>query len=775
MIESFNKDWFLISESGEKTPIDVPLDLMLFEKRDKDSLNGDEGSYFFGGKYHYQKSFTVKESELNDYFALHFHGVYKKATVIINGEIKAIHENGFSDFYIEFKPSIINTIDLIADNTLIPNCRWYTGSGIYRDVELIHKKRNEIKNVFVKTLDYKKRKIEILVDTDENYFYQIYEGNNLIYESSEKVIELKELKLWDINNPVLYQLKVKTCNDEEIVKFGVRQVELIPHIGLLLNGERIILKGACLHSDNEFLGAASFKDIEYKKVKILKENGFNAIRCAHNPASTLFLNVCDELGMLVIDEAFDGRFIPKNYHDISRKFNVIYEDTIKMMVKKDLNHPSVIMYSFGNELSEIATEKGLNLLKKMNHIVKTIDTTRLTTCGVNLLIAVYYKFGIGVYKDKKKYEEKPLADRKSGYKEKKNGSSFFNAMVQHLGSLMFLMSKSRLAGKVAKNVSEIVDIIGLNYGTPRYKIDSKKYPSRLMYGSETMIKDIKINYESSSKYPNVIGDFIWSGIDYLGEASSNDYRYYSYHGLPLLSGAGCIDFSYKKTAEMEYIQTIWEKKIRPTILLSPVDHYFETPKKSAWRFTNSIASYNFQGYENKPCEVEIYSAAYKVELLINDKSIGIKKFNNCIAKFKTKYQSGLIKAIAFDRENNIIDASTMISGKKIIFNVELSKKALSISNGDITIIEMEFIDENGYIYPTIETPISVETSSNLKLIGLGSAITATNESYKSNTFKTYRGRLVGLVKAIDFSSKIGEIIINNQISGEKIITVEVKQ
>ena len=117
----------------------------------------------------------------------------------------------------------------------------------------------------------------------------------------------------------------------------------------------------------------------------------------------------------------------------------------------------------------------------------------------------------------------------------------------------------------------------------------------------------------------------------------------------------------------------------------------------------------------------------------------------------------------------------MISGKKIIFNVELSKKTLSISNGDITIIEMEFIDENGYIYPTIETPISVETSSNLKLIGLGSAITATNESYKSNTFKTYRGRLVGLVKAIDFSSKIGEIIINNQISGEKIITVEVKQ
>lgn len=775
MIESFNKDWFLISESGEKTPVDVPLDLMLFEKRDKNSPNSDEGSYFLGGKYHFQKSFIVKESELNDYFALHFHGVYKKATVIINGETKVVHENGFSDFYVEFKPNKNNIIDLIADNTLIPNCRYYTGSGIYRDVELIHKKRNEIKNVFVKTLDYSKRKIEILVDTEENYFYQIYEGNNLIYEGNEKVLELKDLKLWDINNPNLYQLKVKTSNDEEVIKFGVKQVELIPHIGLLLNGERIILKGACLHSDNEFLGAASYRDIEYKKVKTLKENGFNAIRCAHNPASNIFLDVCDELGMLVIDEAFDGWFIPKNYHDISRKFNDIYEDTIKMMVKKDLNHPSVIMYSFGNELSEIATDKGLNILKKMNEIVKSVDKTRFTTCGVNLLIAVYYMFGIGVYKDKKKYEEKPLTELKNGYKEKKNGSSFFNAMMQHLGSLMFLMSKSKVAGKVAKNVSEIVDIIGLNYGTPRYKIDSKKYPMRLMYGSETMIKDIKINYESSFKYPNVIGDFIWSGIDYLGEASSNDYRYYSYQGLPLLAGAGCIDFSYKKTAEMEYIQTIWENRVKPTILLSPVDHYFETPFKSAWRFTNSIASYNFQGYENKPCEVEIYSSAYKVQLLINNKSIGIKKLKNCIAKFKTKYQSGSIKAIAFDKKNNILETSEMMSGKKVIFNVKLSKKSLSVTNGDITIIEMEFIDENGFIYPTIETPISVETSVNLKLIGLGSAITTTNESYISNTFKTYRGRLVGLVKAIDSSQNFGEIIINNQISGRKVIKMEVKQ
>ena len=774
MVENFNDNWFLISESGKKRPIDVPKDLMLSEKRYKNSPNRDEGSYFSGGIYHYQKIFDVDVSASNDYYALHFHGVYKKAIVIINGKTKRVHKNGFSDFYVEFEPLKHNVIDVIADNSLIPNCRWYTGSGIYRDVELIHKKKNEIHKIFVKTIDYKEKIIEVLVDTKEKYTYEIFDGNGLLYKGSEKEIKLPDASLWSLDNPKLYRIIVKTEFDEVETRFGIRKIEGVSQKGLFLNGERIILKGACIHSDNEFLGAASFKDIEYKKVMTLKNNGFNAIRASHNPTSKLFLDVCDEVGMLVIDEAFDGWFIPKNYHDNARIFDETYEETITQMVKKDLNHPSVIMYSFGNELSEIATEKGLKILKNMHDLVKQLDDTRYTTCGINLLVAIYYKFGIGVYKDKGNYEEKPLEDLKKGHKEKKNGSSFFNAMMQKLGWLLFLIAKSKMADKIATSVANIVDIIGLNYGTTRYEIDSKKYPNRLMYGSETMIKHINLNYESSFKYPNVIGDFIWSGIDYLGEATSNDYRYYSYKGLPLLAGAGSIDFSYKNNAEMGYIDTVWKKSVKPKIYLSQVNHYNEVPYKSAWRFTNSVPSYNFEGFEGKRCEVEIYSSAYKIKLLINGKEIGTKKIKDFKVKFKTKYKKGVIEAIALDKNDKELDRSKLGTGKKKILDIKLSKDVLSVSNKDILILEMEFVDENGAIYPTIEIPVKIKTSDNLKLIGLGSAITVTNESYLSDTFTTYQGRLVAFIKALNDKKNIGRVEIQNKICETKIVKVEVK-
>ena len=773
MVLNFNENRFLVDENGNKREVEVPFDLMLGEKRYENSPNSSEGSYFKGGIYHYQKFFDVNVSACNDYFALHFWGAYRKATVLINDDKLKINKNGFNDFYVEFKAKEHNKIDVIVDNSLIPNCRWYTGSGIYRDVELIHKKKNEIKRVFVKTLDYKTRKLAINVDSNAPYVYEIYDETNLIYKGSEKIISLDNLKLWDLNSPKLYSLIVKSENDEERVKFGVRKVELIPSKGLFLNGERVILKGACIHSDNGFLGAASFKDIERKKVEMLKENGFNAIRCSHNPCSHLFLDISDELGMLVIDEAFDGWFIPKNYHDNARIFDEVYEDTIKNMVYKDLNHPSVIMYSFGNELTEVATKKGLKTLKTMQNLVKNLDDTRFTTCGVNLLIAVYYKLGIGVYKDTKTYEEKPLPDRKKGYKEKKNGSSFFNAMMQKLGGLMFFMAKSKMAGKVANDVSKIIDVVGLNYGTPRYKIDSKKHPERFMIGSETMVKHIKVNYLSSFKYPNVLGDFIWSGIDYLGEAGSNDYRYYSYKGLPLLAGAGVIDFSFKKNAEMDYVSTIWNEEITPKIFVSPLNHYNETPFKSAWRFTDKISSYNFKGYENKKCEIDVFSSAYKVKLLINDKVIGIKKLKDSKATFKTKYKEGEVKAIAIDKNNKVLSTSKLITGQKLYLNVRTSKDKLSVKNKDIAILEIEFVDENCVIYPNIETDIQISTSNNLKLMALGSAITVTDESYLNDHFKTYRGRVVAYVKAINDKENVGTIRIHNDLVEDKEIKVEV--
>ena len=214
MVQNFNENRFLVDENGKKREVEVPFDLMLGEKRYENSPNSSEGSYFKGGIYHYQKFFDVNVSACNDYFALHFWGAYRKATVLINDDKLKINKNGFNDFYVEFKAKEHNKIDVIVDNSLIPNCRWYTGSGIYRDVELIHKKKNEIKRVFVKTLDYKTRKLAINVDSNAPYVYEIYDETNLIYKGSEKIISLDNLKLWNLNSPKLYSLIVKSENDE---------------------------------------------------------------------------------------------------------------------------------------------------------------------------------------------------------------------------------------------------------------------------------------------------------------------------------------------------------------------------------------------------------------------------------------------------------------------------------------------------------------------------------------------------------------------------------
>ena len=770
-----NKGRTYFDKLNKERKIDFPYDMMLEEKRSLSNPGGKDCAYFDGGIYHFQKFFNFDVSAYK-YFAFHFNQIYKKAIIKLNGEVIKENLNGFNDFYVEFKPKNgENLVEIIAYNNLLPNCRWYTGSGVLRDIELIYKKENEIKNVRVYTKNYLNR--EILIDADikesVSYTFEIFDDkNNLVYKGEEKEITLKDAKLWSIDEPNLYKLVVKTPNDEETIRFGIRNVSLDVNKGLLLNGERVILKGCCVHGDNGILGAVSYKDYEYLKVFRLKKEGFNAIRCAHNPCSTHFLEVCDELGMLVMDEAFDGWYIPKNYHDISRIFIKVYEETLKNMVKKDFNHPSVIMYSLGNEISEIVSQKGLNLLKEMNDILKKEDPTRFTTIGVNLLIAVYAKMGINVYKDDEKYVEEPLKQSKK-IKQKKSGSATFNALMDKLGWLMFKMSKSKKASNIAEKVSKYIDILGLNYGTPRYELDSKTYPNRFMLGSETLIKHVGVNYYSSVNIKTVIGDFLWAGIDYLGEALSNAYFYYSNKGLPILAGGSTLDFTLKGNSQLDYVKTVWENSKKPRINVSPLNHYNETPYKSAWRFTNTISTYNFKGFDGKKCLVEVFSSASKIKLLLNGVCVGTKKVKNYTARFKTKYYSGEIEAIALDENDKIIDSSKLTSGNEINLNVTLSKCKIRNNGEDLSFIEIEFVDENKQIYSTIEEEISIEISENLTLAGIGSAIAATNESYLSNKFKSYQGRAVAIVKSN--SDLVGKawIKIKNNLTKERIIEMEV--
>lgn len=771
----FNKNWIIEDDFGNKKTIDLPYDAMIYESRDKLNVSGKDNAYFPGKKYTFTKTFNI--DSLDYYYEILFEACYQKATVYLND--KKIHyiANGYTEFIVCLNDHLVigeNKLVVVADNRLTPNCRWYTGAGLYREVHFIKKKVNDIKNVKVETIDYQKGLINVDVDSINNPLIKIYYNEELVYQGDKGLININNPKLWNEDTPNLYKIEAITSEDKYIDYFGIRSISITHNNGLLVNGKKVLLKGACLHSDNGLLGMCSYYDAEYNKVKALKEAGFNAIRCAHNPCSRHFLNVCDKLGMYVIDELYDCWYTPKTYYDQARFFSKEnYTKDIQSMVNKDYNHPCVIMYSIGNEISELTYKKGLETCNDLNRTIKMFDKTRFVTCGVNLLICVYGKLGFGVYKDNNGYEEVPLTVKKVK-KQKNSGSTFFNMLTQRLGKIMFLMSRGKIAEKIALESFNNLDILGLNYGSSRYEKDAIKYKDRIMFGSETLAADLAYNWSMVEKYNCIIGDFVWVGVDYLGEAGFGDWTYYSYKGLPITSGSGVLDLTLNETAEVKYMQVIYNKIKKPVIALRPLNHAKEVPYKSAWRFTDAIVSYNFNDYDNTKAEIEVYAYAKYVKLLINNKEVGFKKLKHYRTIFKTKYHAGEIKAISYDENKKELGSTILYSGdNKAKLAVKVSKNELLTNKNDLSYIDIYFVDSNNNLLPCVEQPVDVSLEGPIKLLSFGSALCTTDESYFDNTHTSYRGHLLLIVKATE---NIGEAKItissNNVLNKEVNLTIK---
>ncbi|NLZ47086.1 MAG: glycoside hydrolase family 2 protein [Clostridiales bacterium] len=769
----FMKDWILTKDDNSSLLIDLPYDAMIKEQRYQKCVNGKESAFFPGKKYTYTKKFNINRDN-NKYFAILFEGVYRNATVKLNSKKVAFTKYGFTEFLVDISRDVFdgeNILEVEVDNSLTPNARFYVGSGIYRPVTLIIKKEKQIDMIKITTTDYKKGKINIYVETKEIVNVAIFDkNNNIVYEGKAGEIVIPNHELWSEFSPYLYKAVITTSKDKEEVTFGIRAVEFISGQGLFVNGVKTILKGVCLHADNGILGANSYKEVEYNKVRKLKEAGFNAIRSAHNPCSRYILEACDYYGVYLIDELYDGWYIPKNYHDHARNFSrEQYTEDLMSMINKDLNHPSVIAYSLGNELTEVAYPRGLDILQEMTALCHALDDTRVVTCGINLLICVYAQLGLGIYKDKGEYKPFPLKDTKAR-KEKKSGSSFFNYWIQKLGKILFFISKGKRAEKIAREVASRLDVIGLNYGSSRYDIDTKKYPKRLMIGSETFIQDMPYNYKRLHTLPNLIGDFLWVGFDYLGEAGFGDWTYYSYGGLPVTYGSGLFDILGNRTAQLDYAQVAMGIIKKPVIVLRPVNHYKETPRVSAWKLTNAIRSYNFHGYENKRMIVEVYTTAPYIELFQNEKSLGVRRVKNNIAFFKGKYQLGKLKAIALDKDKNMINSNELSSGdNNPHIHVELTKDTITTAASDVIFGNIEIHNDNNELLPCYEEEIQIVTSKYLELIALGSGLSNNKEDYNSNKHHTYRGQLGFAVKA---KQKCDDSYI--KISGKNLDEKEIK-
>lgn len=740
----FCKGWTFHKIGYAAIPVDLPHDAMLLEEREGSCQNGVNTGYFPGGKYQYEKQFVLTDADIKKNISIHFEGVYQNCTISLNGRDVGRHRYGYSAFDVDLTEAALageNRLIVSVDNSLEPNCRWYSGSGIFRPVQLLIREDPWIRDVEVKTLSIEPARINVQVTCSQKSQVRvaIYDGDRLVAEDQPGVIEVPDAKLWTAETPYLYECRVQTPTDEKRIEIGIRSLVWSAKQGLLVNGQRVLLRGGCIHHDHGVLGACEYYDAEERRIRILKENGFNAVRIAHNPASQITLSICDRLGMYVMDETFDGWYIPKTYHDYARWFAKDWKADVEAMVVSAKNHPSVIMYSIGNEVSETADMKGVEVGAMLTDYVHGLDDSRPVTAGINVLLNVYTHMGMGVYKEKGDYEAIPLEEKK-GYKEKKTGSAFFNAMAQKLGALMFFMSNGKKGDKACRDIAEKLDILGLNYASSRYDADVIRYPDRMMVGSETMVADLAYNWARVKKYPQLIGDFVWSAWDYLGEACLGDWTYHSYEGLPLLAGQGMIDITGKPLAAMYYMQIVWGLRKEPFVCVRPLNHAKESPSAGAWQFTNAIDSWTWHGYEGSKAVVEVFADADYVQLECNGSLIGKKKVKNMRCKFSLKYQPGSIKARAMDAGGREIASTTLCSGK-----AQPRLTVIPEPMQELTYLPITFTDEDGILLPYIEQKVTVETDGP-ELLGMGSALCKTNESYLSSAFTSYRGRLLAVVR-----------------------------
>ncbi len=776
MILDFCNDWTFQKENEKPVKVNLPHDAMLYEVREGSSRNGVNSGYFPGGKYIYEKTFDLDSSLIGKSIELHFEGVYHNSSIFVNSKLAGNHRYGYTAFDVDISDLVRageNHICVKVDNSLEPNCRWYSGSGIYRPVQLVIREPNHIIDVHIDTVQIRPAQISISVHTAEvcPVSVYIYDGDKRVVSGTPGVLTVPDAKLWSDENPFLYKAVIKTDTDQREFMFGVRLLRWDAQNGMTVNGQRVLLRGGCIHHDHGVLGACEYYDAEYRRISILKNNGFNALRIAHNPASQITLDICDKLGMYVLNETFDGWYIPKTYHDYARWFDEDWKKDITAMVESSRNHPCVIMYSHGNEVSETATERGIKTCKELTDFIHELDNTRPVTAGINVLLNVYTQMGMGVYKETKKYRPEPLP-AKNTYKEKKTGSAFFNAMAEKLGPLMFFMSKGGKGDRACLGAANGLDVLGLNYASSRYDEDVKKYPDRLMVGSETMVADLPYNWERVKKYPQLLGDFVWSAWDYIGEACIGDWTYHSYKGLPLLAGQGMIDITGKPLASMYFMQIVWGLRKKPFIGVRPVNHAKEEPSKGAWQFTNAIDSWSWQGHEGKKATVEVYADAVAVRLSLNGKTVATKLVKKYKTQFKLPYEPGTLLAEALDANGKIISKYSLSSANaEIVLHVSAEKKVLKANGKDLCYIPIEFSDADGNLKPYIEQRVEIEVKGSATLAGFGSALCKPDEVFYKNYHDSYRGRCLAVIRA----GKIpGKTVINVKSAGVKPVSLEVE-
>lgn len=746
---SFNQNWFFRREKeNSRRVLCLPHDAMMEEQRAPDCPSGSGGAYFAGGKYIYEKNFSVPEKWKGKTVLLQFEGVYRNAEVYLNGVRIAGWKYGYAPFWVELSEYLIytgeNQLRVTVDNQDTPNSRWYSGAGIYRPVWLWLGEKAHIhpEGIRIDTISYAPAEITVDVEASGagDICVEILDGDCVVAGGcgSKTTIAIPDAKLWSAEMPHLYQCRVRLRNDDAIVDkmvqdFGIRKIEWNTR-GLFINGQETLLRGGCIHQDSGILGSACYPEVELRRVKKLKEWGFNAVRSAHNPANPALLDACDKLGMYVMDEMWDMWYKPKTLFDYGVNFMENYAADIEATVRRDYNHPSVIMYSIGNEVTEPAEEQGVEMCQNLVDIIHRKDATRPVTCGMNLTLVMMAAMGISL----ESVQEPGQAV----------SSTDFNQAMAEQGKNMVAVAKNPEVEALSAPCLDILDIAGYNYATSRYPLEGEAHPDRILVGSETFPQDIAENWRMVEKYPYIVGDFMWTAWDYLGEVGLGSWCYrkgentFAKEYPWLLAEAGVIDILGDDTAEAGLAAAVFEKRRKPYIGVRPVNHPGITPAIAIWRGTNAIPSWSWRDCEGNHADVEVYADAEEIELFLNGAAAGRTLVKDFTAKFELPYAPGKLEAVAYEGGREVGRSILASADGMLRIDIRPEDKLL---RGRLAFVRINICGENGIIEANADQRLTVQVEGGT-LLGFGSARPSTEESYLTGTFTTHYGRSMAVIR-----------------------------
>ena len=707
------------------------------------SQGGHFTGYTVGGIGWYRKHFTIDESD--KHIAVRFDGIYMNAEVWINGQHLGEHTHGYTAFEFDLTPYLnppgYKNVLAVRVRNEGKNSRWYSGSGIYRHVYLTTTNPVHLStwSVFITTPEVSRDKalanvsVEVQNDStshesatihirlrDANqHIVSVTKGDLRLLAKSMQTIELPlnviSPKLWSPNSPSLYTAEVQIVVvgksvDTTSTTFGIRKIEFDAKRGFLLNDKPLLLNGGNMHHDNGPLGAAAIDRAEQRRVQLLKANGFNAIRCAHNPPSSAFLDACDRLGMLVIDEAFDQWNEPKEHRAESyhRFFKDYFAKDIAAMVRRDRNHPSVIMWSIGNEIPEQfrAPDTG----KQLRDSVLKHDTTRPITQ------AICTDWGDVI----------------------KNWDERSTPAFLHL------------------------DVAGYNYLPDKYESDHARHPDRVMYGAESYPKDALHYWSLVEKHPYVIGDFVWSAMDYLGEAGlahsvlSNEDNPFFMSWPWNNAWCGDLDICGFKKPQSYYRDVVWRRCQIEMFVHAPIPDGL-SENISWWGWPNESKSWNWLGHENTPLQVSVYSHCDTVRLELNGQTIDeipVSEATKLTATFDVPYQPGTLKAIGIIDGKTIAETELTTTDKPYTIRLTADRSTIEANRNDLSYITVEVVDEAGRRVPDSEINIRFSVTGEGKLAAQANGKPNEPASFQSSTCKTFRGRCIAILQPTGIEGQI---------------------